>query len=141
MILRRVSIFTKLSKLEELVKSIKKLQNLVDRKKFLTDDIVRKAIERYLQLAIEATLDIADQIINEEGFRKPEDYKENIIILGENKILPKNFAYKFSAAAGFRNILVHDYIKLDNEKIFEHFKNDAKDIEKFMKYIIKCRKN
>lgn len=137
MILRRISIFTKLSKLEELIKAIKKLQKLVDRKKFLTDDIVRKAIERYLQLAIEAVLDISDQVINEKGYRKPEDYKDGILILAENKILPKKFAENFSKAAGFRNILVHDYVDLDQEKIYQHFKEDSGDIEKFMKYVIK----
>lgn len=97
---------------------------------------MRRAIERYLQLAIEASLDISDQIINEEGLRKPKEYRENILILGEQGILPKSFSARFSFAAGFRNILVHDYVRLDKEKVYEHFKKDAADIEKFAKFIL-----
>lgn len=41
--------------------------------------MVRRIIERYLQLAIEAVLDISDQIINENALRKPEEYKDAIL--------------------------------------------------------------
>lgn len=137
MILRRISLTTKLAKLKELTKTLKQLQSRIDKKKFLNDDIIQKAVERYLQLAIEAVLDISDHIITDYNLKKPEDYKETILILGENKILPPKFAQKFSHAAGFRNILVHDYIALDLNKVYQHLKEDLKDFESFLKYIAK----
>lgn len=137
MMLRRISLSEKLSRLSEFVKAIKKLQRNIDRGKFLTDSIIRKAIERYLQLALESSFDIADHLISDYGFRKPQDYKESILILGEQGVLPKKFSEDFSYAAGFRNILVHDYVKLDQQKVYEHFKKDAGDIEKFMRYIVR----
>lgn len=140
MILRRVTLAAKLARLEEFVKYLKKLQNMVDRKRFLTDDIVRSAIERKLQVSLEAVLDICDHVINEKGFRKPEDYKDNIYVMCENGVLLKEFGEKFSGVAGFRNILVHDYVEIDNEKVYQHFKNDAGDIEKFMRHVVKYLK-
>lgn len=130
----------KIAHLQKMVKSLRQLQKTVDKKKFFSEEMIRRVVERYLQLALEAVLDIADQVINEEKFKKPREYKDNILILGEEKILPKEFAFKFSGAAGFRNILVHDYVKLDNAKVYLHFKKDAGDIEKFLKYILKYLK-
>lgn len=137
MTIRKISLAVKLGKLEQFVKVIKKLQKTIDRKKFLDDDFIQKTIERYLQLAIEACIDIADHIINEYRFEKGESYKSTFLILGKEKVLPAKFAEEFSRATGFRNILVHGYIDLDKNKVFEHFKKDAGDIEKFMKYIVK----
>ena len=133
---QKLTLVQKIAELQQLTKALRLLQKKIDRKRFLAEDFIRRAIERYLQLAIEATLDISDQIINEENLRKPAEYKDNILILGEQGILPKKFAVRFSLAAGFRNILVHDYVRLDKEKVYEHFKKDATDIEKFIKAVL-----
>lgn len=137
MTIRKVSLATKLGKLEQFVRVIKKLQKTIDKKKFFDDDFIQKTIERYLQLTLEACIDIANHIINEYRFEKGESYKSIFLVLGKEKVLPTKFAEEFSRAAGFRNILVHGYIDLDEKKVFEHFKKDAGDIEKFMKYIVK----
>lgn len=133
---QKLTLSQKIAELQQLTKALRSLQKKIDRKQFLAEDFVRRAIERYLQLSIEATLDISDQIINEENLRKPTEYKDNILILGEQGILPKSFAARFSRAAGFRNILVHDYVRLDKEKVYEHFKKDVVDIEKFIKAVL-----
>ena len=135
--LRKISLATKLGKLEGYVKIITGLQKEVNKKRFLNDDFVQKTIERYLQLALEAVLDIADHVVNEYAFEKGETYRDVILILGKNKVLPEKFAKKFSPAAGFRNILVHNYISLNAEKVFNHFKKDAGDIRKFMQYVVR----
>ncbi len=135
MILRRISLTTKLGKLEALAKTLQNLQKKVDKKKFLSDEIIQKAIERLLQQAIEAVLDISDHIISDKGLKKGQDYKDSILILGEHRILPQKFADHLAKAAGFRNILVHDYIDLDTEKVFQHFKEDIKDLQIFLKHI------
>lgn len=133
---QKLTIAQKITELQQFAKTLRELQKKINRKQFLTEDFMRRAVERYLQLAIEAALDIADQIINEEGLRKPKEYRDNILILGEKGILSKKFADQFSYAAGFRNILVHDYVRLDKEKVYEHFKKDAADIEKFIKFVL-----
>lgn len=137
----KLTLSEKIARLKEFLHALKRLQKTVDHKKFFSEEMVRRTIERYLQLALEAAFDIANHIINEEGLRKPQEYRDSMDILAENKILPGSFAFRFSAAAGFRNILVHDYVKLNNEKVFVHFKKDSKDIETFLKYIVKYLRN
>lgn len=101
------------------------------------DAIKRGAIERYLQLSAEVVLDVASQLIAEFRFRTPEDYKESILILGEEGILPKEFAKNFSEIAGFRNILVHNYLKIDYKKVAENLNKRLGDFEKFCQAVAK----
>src|SRR4030042_4507224 len=68
---------------------------------------LKSAIERNFQLAIEAILDIGEIIIASEGLERPENYRDVILLLGKNNILPPEFAQTLSQAAGFRKILVH----------------------------------
>lgn len=137
MTLNQKVLASRIAKLRQFIKAIDRLKKICSEKTFLSEEDTQRLVERYLQLALEAVLDISDQIISEQGYRKPEEYKDNILILAENKILPSNFAKEFSKAAGFRNILVHAYADIIPIKVFEHFQEDSDDIKVFLKYIVK----
>lgn len=93
------------------------------------------AIERYLEVSLECVLDIGEMVISKGGFRKPETYKEIIEILGEEGILPDEFAERFAEAAKLRNILVHMYVEIDIEMIYEILQNNLDDFNDFARYI------
>ncbi|MBU0618780.1 DUF86 domain-containing protein [Patescibacteria group bacterium] len=103
----------------------------------IKDDIKRGAIERFMQLSAEVVLDVAGQLIAEYRFRTPEDYKDSLLILGEEGVLTKKFAGEFSSIAGFRNILVHDYLKIDYEKVVDKLNNQLGDFAKFAQSVAK----
>jgi len=98
---------------------------------------LRSAVERNFQVAIEAALDTAEVIISEEGFEKPEDYREAILTLGRKGVLPPEFAKRFAPAAGFRNVLVHGYAKIDLEKLRNFLLKGPKDFDEFARYVAK----
>lgn len=100
------------------------------------DPTLRGAVERYLHLSAECVIDIAEILIAELGLRKPEEYKEALTILGEAGILPDEFAYYFAPIAGFRNILVHEYTKIDLEEVHRHLQKDLKDFDRFAGLIV-----
>jgi uncharacterized protein YutE (UPF0331/DUF86 family) len=97
--------------------------------------VVRSAIERNFQLAIECAIDIGEIIISKEGFERPEDYRSVFLILGKHGVLPKDFAEKFSAAAGFRNFLVHIYDKIDLDIIEKYLVENLGDFDIFASYV------
>ncbi len=106
---------------EKVARKIKSLQGYVDflrkhtaSEQELKDDyLLRSAIERNLQLAIESALDIGEVIISSENLEKPEDYQGIIIILGKEGVIPLKFAGRFREAAKLRNILVYMYTEID----------------------------
>jgi uncharacterized protein YutE (UPF0331/DUF86 family) len=77
----------------------------------------RKGIERVLQEAIEAALDINAHVIAERGLDVPDDYFGGFIKLGEIGILSAELAAALAPSAGLRNRLVHEYDAIDDAKV------------------------
>lgn len=125
---------SKLKDLEIYVKLLKGYSRH-DIKEIESDLTLRGAVERYLQLAIETTIEISEMIIAHEGYKKPETYREVIEILGKEGVLKKPFAKGFALAAGFRNILVHRYDEIDLEELYRHLQKDIKDFDEFARQI------
>jgi len=96
-----------------------------------------QAAKHSLQEAIEACLDIGSHIIAEQGFRRPEDYREIFRVLEENGIIDHVLSEKLQEMAQFRNLLVHRYGEIDIKRVYIIMSDDLKDIQKFAKSILK----
>jgi uncharacterized protein YutE (UPF0331/DUF86 family) len=104
------------------------------KEELLQDPYLQDIIERNLEVAAQAVIDIANRIISIEGLEKPRDYYEAIMRLGEADILPIEFATALAPIAGFRNILVHDYMDLNWDEIYKNL-HQLNDIKRFMESI------
>ena len=125
----RLVISTRLNRLEEYLKILKGLQKYpLDR--FKRDPLIRGSAEHYLHLAIECCLDMGNHVIADRGFRKPEDYKEIFLILGEEKFLPSKFAKSLVPMVRFRNLVIHDYLRVDPAQVFQILQNHLADLRK-----------
>jgi len=107
----------------------------IDLKDLKEDKVKLAAVERYFQRAIETVLDISSMIISQEGLGKPDEYRETIEKLGEEEILPEEFAERFADIAGFRNILVHQYSEIDVRKVHQNLTQNLDDFDVFAKHI------
>lgn len=96
-----------------------------------------QAAKHSLQEAIEACLDIGSHIIAERGFRRPDDYKDIYKVLEEEGIIDPVLSAKLQEMAQFRNLLVHRYGKVDTRRLFIIMSEDLKDIQEFIKRILK----
>ena len=135
--LTRQKILEKLENLREHLKYLYQLrQEAKDEKTFLADFHLFGNTERYLQLSIQSIIDIAHLIIIDLGLKRPEDNYEAISILFEKKIIPENLSQKLTKMVGLRNILVHEYGKIDRKKVFRILTGSLEDLEAFKKQII-----
>lgn len=128
------------AKIKELQKNIilLKAAEIKINEENLKEDMLRYwGIERGLQISIECVIDIANIIISSVNIEKPDTYRETILILGNEGILPKSFAKEISNMVSFRNILVHDYTKIDEEIMLDILKNHLDDFGRFIIYINK----
>lgn len=124
----------RLKKLLEYLDILKKYQG-VTAMELRNSSEKRGVVERYLHLASEIVIDIANLLNAEYRFRPSDNYRETIEILGEERVLDKQFAKNLSKLAGFRNILVHDYIKIDYNKVADKVNNHLGDFEKFARSV------
>jgi|SRR3989344_3732623 len=105
---------------------------------YLEDNKTKAACERYLEKVIEAVIDLAFLIIKEKKFEIPEEGKESFDILAEEKIITEQLAEKLKDAKGMRNIIAHQYGKIDDEIVFDSITQEIqKDINEFIKNIEK----
>lgn len=105
--------------------------------KFHKDPLYKGALLHYLYLVSDSCITLAELVIRERGLRPPQSYSEAIDILGENNIIPPEFAYEFAKIAAFRNFLAHDYERIDYLRICEEALAKLADIEKYADYIRK----
>ena len=84
-----------------------------------TKDIDRQDIVLFnFQMAIQNCVDIAAHIVGEKGFGIPGSTNELFYMLEENGFLQLEIAEKMARAVGFRNLMVHEYAKIDIEQVY-----------------------
>jgi uncharacterized protein YutE (UPF0331/DUF86 family) len=127
-------------KIKELQKNLILLKTAsieINRDNLKTDMIKYWGIERGLHISIECVLDIANILNASLAIEKPDTYRESILALSKEKILPAEFAKQMANMVSFRNILVHDYMKVDEDIMIDIIHNHLNDFTKYIDCINK----
>lgn len=107
----------------------------IEKNEYLNNWKVHDLVDRKLHMMIETFLSIGDMIISEFKLRKPDTYGDIPRILHENKIIDLELSDKLIDLAKFRNVLVHEYLYLDRERVYEHLQKAPGIIKEFMHQI------
>ena len=60
-----------------------------------------------------------------------------LYILAKNGYLDKDLTQKMVKAVGFRNLIVHEYGKIELEQVYKIAQDDINDLNEYLKAIIK----
>lgn len=129
-------IMTRLSKLNEYLSFLQKVADYSETE-YISDPFIYGASERFLHLAIECSIDIANHIISDMRYRKPESNRDIFEVLSENKIIDKRLTESLGNMASFRNILVHDYLRIDRKMVYKIITKELDDIRLFITEIVR----
>ena len=123
-------------RLDRLNECLQKLEPLRQRPlaEFLTDAYLRDIVERNLEVAAQCCIDIANRIIALESAPRPTDYYESLLRLGEIGVLPIEFAQRIAPLGGFRNILVHEYLSIEWNIVYDNLQH-LDDLVRFADYV------
>ena len=97
------------------------------------DAVLRAAVERWLQVAVEACVDVATHVIADAGWTPPGTARQSFLVLANHGKIPLTLAEKLGFAAGLRNLLVHDYVAVDLRKLAAIVRTDLGDLREFAK--------
>lgn len=101
------------------------------------DYVVHKAVERMIEVIINEAIDINQHIIVQTPQRDlPFDFKKSFLLLADLGVYPADFAQKISQSVGLRNILVHQYRQLDEEKFYDSIKQCLTDYSSYCTYVL-----
>ena len=128
----RQKIIAKLDSLNKNIKRLKQIKNEVKSFEDYSSNIqILGSTERYLQLGLQSMIDAIHLTIIDMDVEKPEDNYEAVSILFKKKIISDEMAEKITKMIGLRNILVHEYEEIDNQKIYEVLVQKISDLEEF----------
>jgi uncharacterized protein YutE (UPF0331/DUF86 family) len=132
----RTLILRKFSELDEYLGQLQEYQNLTARK-YHGDWKTQRIVDRTLQMAIETCLDIASHLVSDRGWRTPDGYADTFRVLAENKVIGRGLLPKLERMAGFRNVIVHHYDRVDAAIVVDLLQKHLTDFVAFQKAIIK----
>ncbi|WAM33056.1 type VII toxin-antitoxin system HepT family RNase toxin [Caldicellulosiruptor morganii] len=115
---------------------IKRFQNM-SFEEFKKDQDAQDIVVHNLFLAIQNLIDIGNHIIADDVFETPGYYGEIPQILSKEKVISESLALIFKKMISFRNIIVHEYSKIDLAKVYDILINGIDDINRIIDEIIK----
>ncbi|MBI2633620.1 MAG: DUF86 domain-containing protein [Parcubacteria group bacterium] len=125
--------------IENKISAAKKYLKILERyKKYTQEELIsnidsRGAVERYLYLVIQATIDLAEAVIAYKNFRKPVTMSETYDILREENIISVTLTEKLTRMVGFRNIIAHDYENINYDIVYSVLHRNLNDIKNCFK--------
>lgn len=134
MTINKELIFQKITQAEEQLSKARDVLRLSD-KELLENDVNLSALERYFQLTVDSILGANNHIIKETDLKLADDLQSTFYILADGGVLPKEFSQRIAPVVGLRNILIHQYEKIDNKKFLEDFRKYNNDFDEYFKHI------
>lgn len=74
-------------------------------------------VKYLLVTTIEGCVDVAHHIISSESFGSPDTNADALRRLGEHGVVDPDLARRLGRAVGFRNVLVHQYTQVDDDRV------------------------
>lgn len=104
-------------------------------KEFISNkEAVRSARYAFIVM-IEASSNIANHLCARLLNSSPDSYAESFLLLSNNEIISADLALRLGKMAGFRNLLVHGYGKVDDRKMFEIMQKNIDDIAQWLEKV------
>ena len=126
-----------LSKIDELNKYLEELEKIrpLDFEEYRKSIEKKRSCERLLQISVESVIDTCSIIVSNLKLGVP--YDEDVLFekLEQKGIISKQMRNKLKDMKGFRNILVHKYGEVNDEKVFENL-DELEDFEQFKEEIL-----
>jgi len=118
----------------EIKESLNVLRGYIPKGKeqILKDSTLLGSIKYNLIVAIQGCIDICNHIVAKKGGRAPQDYGDCFKLMAELGILESNFSDRLVQMARFRNLLIHLYWEIDNERVYQILNKNLDDIEQFL---------
>ena len=126
-------------KVDAVEHSLKRVENRrgesLDR--FLEDDALQDSVILHLMQAVQGCIDLAAHVVSEEELGLASSTRDFFYILFDKRVIDDKLREKMISAVGFRNLVAHEYAKLDLERVYLIATDGIKDIEEFLRVMVR----
>lgn len=97
----------------------------------------KRACERLLQISIECVIDVCALVVSGLSLGLPSEEDDLFERLEEARVISSCMKETLKRMKGFRNLLVHEYGRVDDEIVYDTARNRLSDFSDFKKEILK----
>lgn len=98
---------------------------------------VQRIVERTLQMMIELCVDVAHHLIADRALRVPTGYADTFAVLREAGMIDERLREVLARMVRFRNVLVHEYERIDTSVVMDILKNRLQDFRGFRGVVLR----
>jgi uncharacterized protein YutE (UPF0331/DUF86 family) len=109
----------------------------VDPEFYRNDWKTQRIVERTLYLAIEACMDLADHLVADRRLPVPDTGAATFEIVADAGVISAEVGRSLARMVGFRNILVHDYARIDPSTVLGVLRTDIEDVARFRDIVLR----
>ncbi|MGV6831485.1 MAG: type VII toxin-antitoxin system HepT family RNase toxin [bacterium] len=120
----------KLKHLEENIKVLREIKETVTLEELKVNKRYEWEVRYGLLESIQVVIDIACKLSSQYNLGNPKTYRACVELLQQHKYLDEVLAQKVIAMVGLRNLLVHEYVEIDESKLY-HFLDYLDDFMAF----------
>jgi uncharacterized protein YutE (UPF0331/DUF86 family) len=129
-------VLNKKESIERCIKQIRAYYATSSELDFEEDYMKQDSISMNLLCAIEQSIDLANHATQSKKLGLSISAKESFRLLARARIIPNELAKGLEGMVGFRNILVHEYQRIDIGLMIEVIENHLDDLVLFTNYIV-----
>jgi uncharacterized protein YutE (UPF0331/DUF86 family) len=130
-------ILKRIGRIRKCVAALETIRRTHSKQQFLADEMVQAAAERNMQVAIQSVLDICNHIVADMKLEVPDEDKGALRIMASRKLISHPLAKTLTSMAGMRNVLVHEYLDVDQNRLYATMSRNLDDFEKLIEAVLK----
>lgn len=109
--------------------------------RFIADAKTLRATARSFELIAQSVVDVASHIVAQRRLGIPESYRDMIAVLEQHGMLDSRLSKSLQKLVSMRNLLVHQYLEVDYQLVFEAIPSAITDATEFVSGIRRLLKN
>ncbi|NVO00648.1 MAG: DUF86 domain-containing protein [Geobacteraceae bacterium] len=129
-------VMNKKESVERCIRQIRAYYATISPLDFEEDYMKQDSIAINLQRACEQCIDLANYTIKARKLGLPKESKESFALLATAGIISNDLAKRLQGMVGFRNILVHEYQRMDISLMVDVIENRLDDMVVFSNHVL-----
>ena len=130
-------ILKRIGRIRKCVATLETIRRTYSKQQFLANELIQAAAERNVQVAIQSVLDICNHVVADMKLEVPDEEKQAFQIMASHKLISHSLAKTLTRMTGMRNVLVHEYLEVDHDRLYSIMTDNLGDFEKLIKAILK----
>lgn len=103
--------------------------------------MLRHAVERIISQLVELAVSINAHIAATELGKAPADYRDSFGLLQSASVLPADLTERLRRSVGLRNILAHEYTRVDMEIVAGAIPAAERDYDEYVRHVARWLQN